>query len=395
MRRTACAACGHGDLRVFLDLGRSPIADAYTATAAEAVPTYPLQVAACLLCRLVQLTEVIPADELFGPAYSFHASASPPLSAYHARYAADVTAAYGDHVARGVVEIGSNDGDLCRHFVGIGPVLGVDPSTGPAAVAAGRGIDTITEPFGLALAERVRDERGRVGLVIANHVLAHVPDVSDVLAGVAALLDDDGLAMVEVQYLPDLLLGNGFDLVYHEHLTFFSLSTLTSAAYRHGLHVQAATLTDRQGGSLRVTLGRERRPCAEAIGIAHDERWLSTWGAYESMQGRAERVRARLVDLVTAQAAAGPVAASGAPAKLTTLLSFCGLDVSTIAWCEDSTPAKQGRYLPGTGVPIVAPGAGPSEPAAYLLAAHNYAGDIMRANPGRRWIVPLPVPVLL
>jgi novobiocin biosynthesis protein NovU/D-mycarose 3-C-methyltransferase len=380
---------------VFLDLGRSPVADAYTATPGEAVPTYPLQVAACSFCRLVQLVDVLPADELFGPAYSFYASASPPLSAYHAQYAADVLAAYADQVARGVIEIGSNDGDLCRHFVGFGRVLGVDPSTGPAAVAAGRGIDTITEPFGLALAERIRDERGRVGLVIANHVLAHVPDVSDVLAGVAALLDDDGLALVEVQYLPDLLLGNGFDLVYHEHLSFFSLSTLTSAAYRHGLHVQAATLTDRQGGSLRVTLGRQRRPSAKAISVAHDERWLSSWGAYESMQGRAERVRTRLVDLVNEQAAAGPVAAYGAPAKLTTLLSFCGLDVSTIAWCEDTTPAKQGRHIPGTGIPIVSPDNRPGEPVAYLLAAHNYAREIMRANPWRRWIVPLPVPVLL
>ena len=392
MRRTTCSACGHGDLEQFLDLGTSPIADAYTTTAQESydAPRYPLQVAVCGKCRLVQLLEVLDHEVLFGTGYSFYSSASPPLSAYHKAYAADVIARHPQLVRKGVVEVGCNDGDLLCHFQPF-PALGVDPSTGPAGVAKDRGLDVWALPFGLATAHDIRDRRGRQGLVIANHVLAHVADVADTLAGVAALLVHDGVAIVEVQYLPDLLVNNAFDLVYHEHRNFFSLTSLEQAAQRHGLWVLDATLTDRQGGSLRVTLGRTGAASPRVGELRESERWLDDVSAYAGMQGRAERIRARLLDLLAAQR--GVTAVYGAPAKATTLLNFCGLTAEDLPWCVDSTTAKQGRHIPGTGIPIYAEDH-TEKSRVFMLAAHNYAGAIMAANPGHRWIVPIPSPVL-
>lgn len=398
MRRATCSACGGTELDQFLDLGDSPVADAYTATPDEVSPTYPLQVAVCGKCRLVQLLEVLDHETLFGTGYSFYTSASPPLSAYHAAYAADVLTRYPDQVARGVVEVGCNDGDLLRHFVGY-LAVGVDPAVGPAGVAQGRGLEVLVRPFGLAAAHEIRDRRGRQGVVVANHVLAHVADVADVLAGIAALMDHDSVAFVEVQYLPDLLVNNAFDLVYHEHRNFFSLSSLEAAANRHGLLVLDAELTSRQGGSLRVTLIKPDGSPSQRMNVhrlRHSEQWLDSFGAYEGMQGRAERVRDRLLDIVTdpfRHGLTGVMAVYGAPAKATTLLNFCGLTVKDLQWCLDSTPAKQGRHIPGTGIPIHPP----EHPGAsvYLLAAHNYASTIIRREPHRRWILPVPAPMLI
>ncbi|HEX5995355.1 MAG TPA: class I SAM-dependent methyltransferase [Jiangellales bacterium] len=391
MKRTECSACGSSDLELFLDLGESPIADAYTATADEESPTYPLQVAVCGKCRLVQLLEVVPAEVLFGTGYSFYSSASAPLSAYHEQYARDVLVGFPELVKRGVVEVGCNDGDLLQHFPW--PRIGVDPSSGPAAAAQERGCTVIVEPFGLALAQRLRDQGGRYGVVIANHVLAHVEDVSDFLAGVAHLMDDKSIAMVEVQYLPDLLVNNAFDLVYHEHRNFFSLTSLEAAAGRHGLFPADAELTDRQGGSLRVTLTKRPTWSVRVNTIKRSEEWLNSFGAYEGMQGRAERIRWRLKSLVLQQE--GEVVVYGAAAKTTTLLNWTGLTSEHLAYCVDSTPAKQGRHIPGTGIPIRANYTVKSGGITFVMGAWNYAEPIMRANPGHRWILPIPSPMLL
>lgn len=398
MRRTTCSACGHNDLRQVLDLGMSPVADAYADTADEASPTYPLQLAVCAGCHLVQLLEVLPQAELFGTGYSFYSSASAPLSAYHAAYADDVLREHPHLVERGVVEVGCNDGDMLRHFAEVGaPALGVDPSGGPVKAAWSRGLDVINEPFTAEVAQRIVDDRGHVGVVIANHVLAHVEDVSDVLHGIAELLAPDGVAYVEVQYLPDLIVNNAFDLVYHEHRNFFSLTTLASAARRWRLHVRDAELTDRQGGSLRVTLGwGAGQPSASVDRLTAAERWLSTADAYGGLQGRADRMRDRLVDVVRS---AKFVIGYGAPAKATTLLNFCGLGGADIAHVTDTTVAKQGRYIPGTGIKIVAP-SDLDERYTTLVLAWNYAAPIMRRHAdytarGGRWILPVPSPTVL
>lgn len=405
--RTTCTGCGRGDLDPFLDLGSSPVADAYTVQPGSVgtVDLYPLRVAVCGSCWLVQLLDVLDGETLFGTGYSFHSSASAPLSAYHVEYAASLLADNSlDALAfrSGVVEVGCNDGDMLRHFTAAGlPAYGVDPAAGPVAVARSRGLDVVAEPFTLALAEKLRAERGPAGLVVANHVLAHVADVADFLAGVRHLLADDGRAVIEVQYLADLLLNNAFDLTYHEHRNFFSLSSLASAAQRHGLTVTSHLTTGRQGGSIRVWLEVDPGGTGDggAVQVA-GERWLTHRAAYTGMQGRAERIRARLWDCLN-HFGDRTVAAYGAPAKLTTLAAFCRLDVADVAWIQDTTTAKQGRYLPGTSIPIVAPKSTDDwRPDAYLLSAWNYAGPILRQEArytaaGGRWILPFPAPVIL
>lgn len=401
MKRTRCSACGYDDLRTFLDLGFSPVADEYTREPWSVENVHPLQVAVCTGCHLVQLLEVVDQKTLFGSGYSFYSSASPPLSEYHERYAREVIYDHGADVGL-VVEIGCNDGDMLRHF---DPTrsLGVDPSGGPVAKAWERGLRVINEPFTTGVAERIREDHGPADVVIANHVLAHVESVSEVLAGVAKLLGNRGVAYVEVQYLPDLLTNNAFDLVYHEHRNFFSLTSLLTAAIRWGLVPLDARLTDRQGGSLRVKLGHQSWavPKANVSHILAREEWLRAPDAYGGVQGRAERVRTRLVETLQSERdARHRVALYGAPAKATTLLHFCGLDVRELAFALDSTPAKQNRYVPGTGIRILAPNddeAGRAD--TFLVAAWNYAGTIMRNHEDRygerRWIVPIPAPVIL
>lgn len=379
----------------FLDLGLSPVADAYTATADEISPMYPLEVAVCAKCKLVQLLEVLPSEQLFGTGYSFYSSASAPLSAYHAQYASDVLEHHEELARKGVVEIGCNDGDFLRHFARL-PHIGYDPARGPSRVAMDRGLNVAPVTFTL---ERAKD-LPKAGVIIANHVLAHVEDVSDVLAGMSALCHDDSIVMIEVQYLPDLLVNNAFDLVYHEHRNFFSLTSLEQAAQRHGLYVIDAVLTDRQGGSLRATLSRTKPSIYSGFtavdSLRRSEMWLDDFDAYAGMQGRAERIRDRLLNLIKGF---DTVAMYTAPAKATTLLNFCGLTVEDIKWCEDTTRAKMGRFIPGTGIPILKympPGVSYINPQtdAYLLAAWNYAAPIMERKRKRTWILPIPAPTV-
>lgn len=409
MKRDNCSACGYDDLRLILDLGLSPIADNYTKDAG-AVPHYPLQLAVCAGCHLVQLLEVVP--DLFGSGYSFYSSASAPLSAYHMEYASDVINAnqlaadgYGDGLGKRslVVEIGSNDGDMGRHFVQAGyRVIGVDPANGPAEVAETRGIETIVKPFGRNLAHEIHAQEGPAGIIIANHVLAHVESVSDVFAGIDELLTFSGTAYVEVQYFPDLLLNNAFDLVYHEHRNFFTLTSLHAAARMHNLYVNDAQLTDRQGGSLRVKLSRHAGASERAVALRDSESWLADTNVYAGLQGRAERLRTRLVQLLENEYSSHRIVVGyGAPAKATTLLNFCGIDTKRMSFVIDTTEAKQRRYIPGTRLLIYSPEDVAEEHVdTYLLLAWNYQREIMRNEQqftidGGRWIVPVPAPVIL
>lgn len=406
VKRDNCGACASPKLELILDLGNSPIADAYTSSAADASIYYPLQLAVCHDCWLVQLLEVVDQKTLFGTGYSFYSSASYPLSAYHEQYAYDIMNTQKD-IKRNplVVEVGCNDGDMLRHFaVNLWRTVGVDPAEGPAAVARTRADVVLNQGFTHELARELRGTYGPAEVVIANHVLAHVEDVQTVVAGISELLSTRGRAFIEVQYLPDLLLGNAFDLVYHEHRNFFSLSALENVVKRFGMHIANLWTTQRQGGSLRVELWRADAVWADSRveSLRTSERWLNQHTAYAGLQGRAERLRTRLLDTLDLQRD-GNIVGYGAPAKATTLLNFCGLDVNVIKYVTDTTVAKQGRFIPGTGIQIISPTDADHEfdrIDTYLLLAWNYTSDIMSrelafTHSGGRWIVPIPVPTLI
>jgi hypothetical protein len=227
--------------------------------------------------------------------------------------------------------------------------------------------------------------------------MAHVQDLSDVLAGVRALMDADSVAMFEVQYLPDLLAGNMYDQVYHEHRFFYSLTSLRHATGLHGLYVVDAELIELQGGGIRVTLSADPDaiPTPAVERIVASESWLGH--AYAGFQGKVNRTRDHLRSLVEGELAKGPIAGYGAAAKATTILNFCGIGPESLRYVVDTTPYKQGRYLPGTGLRILSPAAAEQEPVdALLLLAANYLGTVLRHNPHKgRWIVPQPLPAVI
>lgn len=397
MRRTTCGACAGAALEVFLDLGETPLANTYPSSVDEKEGWYPLELAVCGNCGLVQLMEVVDDAEIYGVDYGFYSGGSPAQLAYHHRGAELLLDRHEDLARRLTVEVACNDGSLLHHFAAAGcPTLGIDPAAGPVGVARGRGLEVIGESLSTALAQRVRAEYGPAGLVVAYNSMAHVADLPDVLGGVRTLMDERSLAVIEVQYLPDLLAGNMYDQVYHEHRFFYSLRSLRHATGLHGLYVIDAELIELQGGGLRATLSADPRavPRSSVAAICAREAWLPR--AYGGFQGKVDRTRDHLRSLIDAEVKMGhSLAGYGASAKATTICNFCDLGPDQLRHVVDTTPYKQGRYLPGTGIPILAPD--DAEPVdTLLLLTANYLGTVLRTNPHQgRWIVPQPLPAVL
>jgi SAM-dependent methyltransferase len=391
-------------LHTFLDLGDSPLADRFPATAEEPEGRYPLRLAVCTSCWLVQLTEVVPDGLLYGDDYAFFTGSSPSAVAYFKQYAAWLDDRF-DLDGKFVVEVACNDGTLLAEITERGARgLGVEPAFGPASYARANGLEVHIVGFGDDSARAVAGDRGRADLVVANNVAAHVADLDDLFAGIAALVADDGAAVVEVQYLADLLAGNQFDHVYHEHRYYFSIQSLSQVMARHGLWVQSVMRTPAQGGSIRVIANRVVPGPANtglfSVQLSHESTWLRQPSTFMSLQGRVEYVRTRLLNLLDEQIAAGrKVAGYAASAKSATLLNFCGIGPDRLDHIVDTTPHKIGRYAPGSKIPVCGPGERP-EPDVYLLLAWNYLPGILRREAaymaaGGRFLVPLPMPVLL
>jgi len=396
MRREDCAGCG-GRLRDFLDLGSSPLADVFPATADEAEAWFPLQVAVCTSCWLAQLREVVPDAELYGEDYGFRTGASPAAVRYFGEAAHELLALWPDRAAQLLVDIACNDGTFLAEArtAAVMPVtvLGVDPSAA-GWEAACRGIPVYQEPFTAELAKEIRDLHGPAGLVTAFNVAAHVADPHDFLAGIGTLIGDVGVAVVEFQDAEKLVAGCQVDHVYHEHRFFYALRPFARIAAAEGLAVADWQETPAQGGSLRVTLVRTDVP----VPAPPPRAWLEEWEAYASVQARAECAKRLLLDLIGAERMLGRVVAGwGASAKSATLLNWCGLTSRSVRWLEDVTPGKIGRFAPGSRIPVRAPG---TRPDTYLMTSWNYAGHMIRdaagfLGLGGRLIIPGAVPVLL
>lgn len=429
MRRDTCGSCHSRDLQPILDLGTSPVANTFPTTP-DPLPRYPLGLVLCPACGLVQISELVDDEILWAGDYAFYSSTSPMLRTHHYDYAEWLWATYPDLMWAGpLVEIGCNDGSLLQHLaIDLRPTVGIDPATGPTAKAresewaARYRADIITQTFGTTTARELVDEYGLATVVIANNVVAHVADLDDFLGGITRLLRGDGVAIIEVQYLPDLLLGNDITMVYHEHRSFFSLTTLDRALRARGLKVVDAWHNDMQGGTLRVEVRHTDAP-QDFMGLRGDpspsgwvawardtpigsaERWVgrgavNSYRAMGDLQGRADRVRYRLLELIQAERDASRIVVGyGASAKAVTLANWCGLtlDDPVAAWV-DTTPAKIGRYLPGTIIPIVAQD---DIADTYLLTVPNYLSRILRqeaawlADEAHRIILPIPVPRVL
>lgn len=399
MTRTNCGACAGDQLTVFLDLGKTPLANTFPDSLEAEETWYPLQLARCGNCGLVQQMAIIDDAEIYGEDYGFYSGGSKAQLDYHAKGAVTLLQRHSDLAHRLTIEVACNDGSLLKYFDAAGcPTVGVDPA-GPARAAINDGLAVLRQPFTADLARVMRDEYGPAGLVIAYNSMAHVGDLSDVLTGIWALLAKDGVAVVEVQYLPDLLTGNMYDQVYHEHRYFYSLTSFKHAAELHQLYVVDAELIELQGGGIRITLSTDpqRRPSLAVGSVLRSEEWLAHDGTYEGFQGRIDRTRDHLLSLLYQEIATGRrVAGYAAAAKATTILNYCGIGPELLPYVVDTTPYKSGRFVPGTSIPIWPTGTAET----YLLLAPNYLSHVLRSQrtfmeEGGRWLLPIPTPTLI
>jgi SAM-dependent methyltransferase len=400
----ACRACGETAVDPVLSLGELPLVNELVDRDADKVDRFPLDVVRCTRCTLVQITETVPPERLFRT-YSYFSSFSDTYVA-HMRALADwAVADLGLGPKSLVVEAASNDGCLLRELRGRGiAVLGIEPARNVAEAARAAGIETLSEFLDVELARSIVAERGNASLVVANNVLAHVPDANGFVAALALLAGSAGHVVIEVPYLRDLVDAVEFDTIYHEHLSYFSLTSLQLLLARHGLVVRRVERIQVHGGSLRIH--------AAAFGDAEDSAAEllaeeAAWGVDDSRRFArfatdVEALRRDVYALVTGVVGSGAtVAAYGAAAKGVVLANACGLDASLIRFVVDRNPHKQGRLLPGVGIPVRAPEALLAERPDYcVLFAWNLADEIAEqqaayVEAGGSFIKPIPTPRVL
>jgi SAM-dependent methyltransferase len=357
-----CRHCGNDGFIPFADLGNAPPSNAMRVAPDSPETAYPLVVAVCDRCFLAQVDDQPRAEEIFSSDYSYFSSYSKSWLAHAERFAALATERFGLGPGSQVLEIASNDGYLLQYFRARGiPVLGVEPTANTAEVATGKGIPTIVDFFGQALAEQRL--AGSADLIVGNNVFAHVPDINDFSAGLKTALKPDGVISLEFPHLLRLIEQVQFDTIYHEHFSYLSLGTAERILGSRGLRVFDVAQLSTHGGSLRVFAAhaeddsKPRSASVDAI-LAEEERaGLRGRAIYESFQPRIDAVRSAFRTFLLDQRAAGAkVAGYGAAAKGNTLLNACAIKGNAlIAFVADASPHKQGRFLPGSGIPVVAP----------------------------------------
>jgi SAM-dependent methyltransferase len=402
-----CRSCGGTDLSVFLSLGELPLSDGLLEARqlVENEPRYPLDVAFCSTCSLVQILETVPPEELFGADYPYFSSFTDTLLRHSEANVKERIAERRLGADSLVVELASNDGYLLQYYRANGvPVLGIDPAPGPVAAARAKGIDSLEAFFGRELANELAATGRRADVIHANNVLAHVADTNGFVAGIATLLKDDGVAVIECPYVKDLIEHGEFDTIYHEHLCYFSVTALRGLFSRHGLYITRIVPLAIHGGSLRVFVQRENRPERSVAQYIESEHrlGLDRLDYYADFSNRVSQIRTELNELLQGlKERKARIVGYGAAAKGTIMLNYVGIGQETLDFVADRNTHKQGRYIPGVRLPIASPERVLAEQPDYvLILPWNFKDEIMAQQAeyrrrGGKFIVPVPRPTII
>ncbi|MGO9863390.1 MAG: methyltransferase domain-containing protein [Terriglobales bacterium] len=400
-----CRFCGAGLQRTFVDLGMSPLCETYPSVAElnRGETYYPLHVYVCEKCWLVQLEEYESAENIFSD-YPYFASYSDSWLRHCEKYCSEMKMRFGLGKQSFVAEVASNDGYLLQYFVRMDiPVLGIEPAANVAKAAVEKGVPTLVRFFGAQVAKELAAEGRTADLVIGNNVLAQVPDLNDFVEGLKILMKPEGVLTLEFPHLLRLIELNEFDTIYHEHFSYFSLISTIKIMEAHGLRVFDVEELKSHGGSLRVFACRassQTHGLAPNVQKVIDDELsakLDRVEGYESFARQVKETKFGFVDfLLTAAKQGKKVAGYGAPGKSATLLHYCGIGKDLIEYTVDRSPYKQGRFLPGTRIPIYHPDhIRETKPDYVVILPWNLKVEIMEylqfiCEWGGRFVVPIP-----
>lgn len=403
--QATCRFCGAPLSTTFVDLGMSPLSNAYLSVdrLRGMEPFFPLHAYVCGSCFLVQLEEFESPANIFSD-YAYFSSFSASWLEHARRYAHDTIGRFSIDGGWKVVEIASNDGYLLRNFRDAGiPVLGIEPAENVARTAQQAGIHTVVKFFGVQTAEELVREGARADLLIGNNVLAHVPDLNDFVAGMKILLSPRGMITMEFPHLMRLMQENQFDTIYHEHFSYLSLLTVDRVFAAHGLKVFDVEELSTHGGSLRVYACHAGNadlavtPKVKALLEREVAGGLSRIETYDAFSEQVRETKRKLLEfLIRIKREGKRIVGYGAPAKGNTLLNYCGIRTDFLDYTVDLSPHKQGMYLPGTRIPIHAPERiAETRPDYVLILPWNLREEIMEQMAhirtwGARFIVPIP-----
>ncbi len=404
-----CLICGSTKLTRYLSLGKQAPANAYLTKSqlSKKELTFPLDVYFCHNCYLAQLLHHVDRSLLFND-YAYFSSTSPMLVNHFEEYADNVFTKFPEQSKQLVVDIGSNDGVLLKPFKKLGArVLGIDPAKNIAKGANTDGIETLPTFFNKELVKKIVKKYGKAGVITSNNTLAHTDILHDILDGVKELLDENGVFVFEVQYLADLLAHNEFDNTYHEHICFHSVHPLSYLLDMHNMKIFDVVHTDTHGGAIMVFAAHKtsRTKINKSVQKFLDNEkkaGLNRFPIFKNFAKRPPRVKKELIKmLIDLKRKGNKIVGYGASAKCTTLLQYCNFGTDVIDYITDSAPSKQGKYTPGTHIPIVPPeNLKQDTPDYILITAWNYADNIMEKEKwfterGGQFIIPIPQPVIV
>lgn len=408
-KKMKCRICKNNNLKKFLSLGKTPLANSFLSKKElnQKEKSFPLEICFCNNCKLVQLTHVVPGELMFKN-YVYVSSTTNTFKQHFNKMAEDISNTFNLSKNSLVVDIGSNDGLLLRAFQKFGArTIGIEPATNVARIAEQNGVETINDFFSENSVKKIISRRGNAGIITAANVFAHVNNLDEFIGNVKKLLKKDGIFVIEVQYFADTIEKMTFDNIYHEHLSYFTLTPLIYFFKRHGMEVFNAQRVASHGGSLRVFIKNagskyEIDGAVKEALVYENKLGINDFELYKQFADKVYIAREKLVSLLKRIKREGKsIAGYGAPAKGNTLLNFCKIGTDYIGYIVDDNPLKIGLYTPGMHISVVSSEVlDEKKPDYILILAWNFAEEILSktkkySDAGVKFIIPLPEPVVI